>query len=102
MTSKSARAAVSTSKRDGESEERAFARTVLRPTVNSARTLRRVLQQTVKPTLALMALADELNEQCEQVCGGDLTRLEALLFTQAQTLDSMFHDLTRLAYCVFH
>jgi hypothetical protein len=85
------------SQRDDETEGRATARVLLRPTVNSARTLRRVLQEQA-PNLALMDLADELGDQCTKVVGGDLTRPEALLLTQGVALDVLFHDLTRLAY----
>jgi hypothetical protein len=88
---------MSVSRREGETEGRAVARAILRPTVNSARTLRRVLKADA-PSLALMDLADELTDQCTKVIGGDLTRPEALLLTQAQTLDLMFHDLARMAY----
>jgi hypothetical protein len=87
------RSAGSISQREGESEGRA----ILRPTVNSARTLRRVLQEQA-PNLALMDLAAELGDQCTKVVGGDLTRPEALLLTQGVALDVLFHDLTRLAY----
>jgi len=83
--------------REDESEARAAARALLRPTVNSARTLRRVLQQEA-PTLVLMDLADELTEQCLKVCGGDMKRPEALLLTQAETLNALFNDLARRAY----
>jgi hypothetical protein len=83
--------------RENESQSRAAARAHMRPTVNAARTLSRVLREDA-PNLTLTDLADELGEQCGKVVDGDLRRPEASLLTQAETLNCMFHDLVRMAY----
>jgi len=41
---------------------------------------------------------EELSAQCASVSSGNLERPEALLTTQAQTLDAIFQDLIRKAY----
>jgi len=47
--------------------------------------------------LDLGGLVSELRSQCEQVNRGDLKRPEAILLTQAFTLDAMFNDIARRA-----
>jgi hypothetical protein len=82
-----------------EAEEREVARLMLRPSVNSAQTLRHVIGRPhpdLRPTLD--GLIDELSDQCAMVSKGSLARPEAMLTTQAHTLDALFHDLTKLAY----
>ncbi len=87
------------SHRENESQSRAVARAYMRPTVNAALTLSRVLSREDVPDIALTDLADELGEQCGKVIiNGDLARPEAVLLVQAETLNAMFNDLARLAY----
>jgi hypothetical protein len=81
-----------------ESDDRAVARALLRPSVNHAATIRKVVGRDL-PQVGLNVLVDELAEQCAAVSRGDMGRPEALLTAQAQTLDAVFNHLTRLAYC---
>ena len=80
----------------GESEGRAKARTLLRPSVGAA-----CAAQAIEPGLTdavpIGDLVDELAEQIKTVQGGKLARPEALLTAQAHTLDLLFNRLTRRA-----
>jgi len=78
--------------------ERGLARTVLRPSIGHAATLTKVLKRAYGDR-GLAELAEELSEQCQSVIDGKLGRPEAMLTAQAHTLDALFGDLTRLAYC---
>lgn len=80
-----------------ETDGRATARTVLRPSVNNALTVREVTSRDFGP-VDLTGLVDELSAQCSAVSRGEMGRPEALLTAQAQTLDALFNHLTRLAY----
>lgn len=80
-----------------ETEERAMARTVLRPSVNNALTVKEIASRDFG-AVGLTGLVDELSAQCSAVSRGEMGRLEALLTAQAQTLDALFNHLTRLAY----
>ena len=84
-------------KRPNESDARAMARTVMRPTVNNAATIRRIAERDYGE-VSMRGLVEELAGQCAAVSRGDMERPEALLTAQAHTLDSLFNQLTRLAY----
>jgi hypothetical protein len=77
------------------------ARNVLRPTVNAAVTISTAARRDFGD-VDLTGLADELSAQCDAISRGDMSRPEALLTTQAHTLDAVFNDLARLAYCNWH
>ncbi|MBK8016421.1 MAG: hypothetical protein IPK20_06650 [Betaproteobacteria bacterium] len=76
--------------------EDAKALTVLRPSLQAAFTLKQANAREMGD-LDLQALADALAQQAQQVCDGDLGRLEGMLATQASTLDALFGVLTRRA-----
>jgi hypothetical protein len=78
-----------------ESEARAIARTVLRPSVRAADSTRTFSRQFGELNLA--ALCDELAEQSKAVSRGDMARSEAMLISQAHTLEAVFHELARRA-----
>jgi len=80
----------------GEPDAAAHARTMLRPTVGAAVTLRSFGQGTTS-VLELTALVDELSGQCSIASRGDLSRPEAKLIAQAHTLDAIFNSLARRA-----
>lgn len=80
-----------------QNESRNTARFLLRPSVNHAVTLQKVLGRDLGET-TIAALVDELAGQCRRVIDGEMGRPEALLTAQAHTLDAMFNDLARLAY----
>ena len=48
-------------------------------------------------TVDLAALVDDLRERIKKVQGGDIQPIEAMLFGQAMTLETMFTDLARRA-----
>jgi hypothetical protein len=78
-------------------EDRAvvIARTVLHPTVQAAATLTEY--EKAYDDLNLSALVDSLTEQITAIKDGDLKRGEAMLTTQAHTLDAIFNNLARRA-----
>ena len=87
--------ALSVPQRPGENNERSAARAMLRPDVQAGATL--LCYNKDQPDLTLDGLVSELSAQCEAATKGDLTRSEALLTSQAHTLDSLFHSLARRA-----
>ena len=76
--------------------EDAKAQTVLRPSLQAAFTLKQANAREMGD-LDLQALVDALAQQAQQVCDGDLGRLEGMLASQASTLDALFGVLTRRA-----
>jgi hypothetical protein len=85
--------------RTGESNARALARHVLEPEAHAACTIGTLNKPVFGATadLDLTTIMAELQLQSEAVNAGTLTRGEAMLTAQAQTLDSLFHVLTRKA-----
>ena len=73
----------------------AIARTVLRPTVQAAVTLKEY--DKFYGDLDLSGLIDSLMEQTQASIDGDLNRAEAMLTVQAHTLDAIFNNLARRA-----
>ena len=78
-----------------EDQAVAIARTVLRPTVQAAVTLKEYGKSY--GDLDLGGLIDSLTEQTRASSDGDLKRAEARLTTQTHTLDAIFHKLARCA-----
>jgi hypothetical protein len=78
-----------------EDQAVAIARTVLRPTVQAAVTLKEYSKSY--GDLDLGGLIDSLTEQTCASSDGDLKRAEAMLTTQAHTLDAIFNNLARRA-----
>lgn len=79
----------------GEDEGVVFARTVLRPTVQAAVTLKEYGK--AYGDLDLSGLIDALTVQTKAASDGDMGRGEAMLATQAHTLDAIFNNLARRA-----
>ena len=82
-------------RRPGEDQAVAIARTALRPTVQAAATLKDYGK--AYGDLDLGGLIESLTEQTQASINGDLGRAEAMLTTQAHTLDAIFHNLARRA-----
>jgi hypothetical protein len=80
---------------DGEASNAMLARTVLRPSVRAAVTAQAYSRQF--GNLELTALVDELTAQNSAACRGELSRAEAMLMSQASTLEAIFHELARRA-----
>ena len=78
-----------------EDEGVAKARTVLRPNVQAAVTVKALTQQFGEQDLT--GLMEALSEQTKAANDGDLSRGEAMLATQAHTLDALFHTLVQRA-----
>lgn len=81
------------STKDGD-RAKAIAQTILRPSVQAARTIQtydRLADSDIN------ALADSLVEQVNLVNKGDLRRAEAMLISQAQALDTLFGEFARKA-----
>lgn len=87
--------ALNVTQQPSEGKPEAMARTSLRPTVQAALTL--MDYNKAFGELSINTLVDDLGKQCELASSGDLTRAEAILTTQAQTLDAIFHNLARRA-----
>jgi len=82
----------------GESDAEALARTVLRPAVNAAVTVRSFNSLVAGMDLDMNALVAELAAQCEAASDGNLQRPEAMLMAQAHTLDAIFNSLAMRSY----
>ena len=76
-------------------ESAAIARTLLRPSVQAAGTLKEYTKRMVDADL--VGLIEELTAQEKAVNDGDLKRAEAMLTIQAHTLDSIFNNLAQKA-----
>jgi len=87
--------AITVLQNEGESEGRAFARTAISPSLQSALAIRDYGKHV--GDLELMSLVDELKDQIGRTIDGDLERAEAMLTTQAHTLDAIFSNLARRA-----
>jgi len=83
-----------------EDEAVSLARTVLRPTVQAAVTLKDYGKNY--GDLDLSGLIDGLTAQTTLAIEGDLGRGEAMLTTQAHTLDAIFNNLARRAINAEH
>jgi hypothetical protein len=79
----------------GETSGQALARYALRPTVNAAITLKHICRD--RAATPLNDLIAELGKQCDSVSANKLGRAEAMLITQAHTLDALFNQLVMRA-----
>ena len=79
----------------GDTESAAIARTLLRPGVQAAGTLKEYTKRMVDADLT--GLVEELAAQAKAVNDGVLKRAEAMLTIQAHTLDSIFNNLAQRA-----
>ena len=95
MKAKKDPSAITVEQTKDESEERALARIALSPSLHSALTLREYTKACGE--LDLMSLVEELRHQVGQTIDDDLGRAEAMLTTQAHTLDAIFGNLARRA-----
>ena len=73
----------------------AFAHASLRPTVQAAMTLMEYNKNVGE--MSINTLVADLEKQCELASKAHLVRAEALLMTQAHTLDALFNNLARRA-----
>jgi hypothetical protein len=76
-----------------EPTEAAVARTLSRPEIRAAATIQQWNQSNT-----LNALAIELKGQIAEVNKGDMKRAEAMLLSQANTLDELFNNLAKRAH----
>ena len=74
-----------------DTKERAVARTILRPSVQAAVTLKKT--GIYRDETSIESLIDELSAQCGKAINGELGRGEAMLMAQAHTLDALFNRL---------
>jgi hypothetical protein len=81
--------------RIGESEARSVARVAISPSLQAAVAIQSYGKSLGE--LELPALVDELRYQVEQTIEGNLDRAEAMLTTQAHTLDAIFGNLAQRA-----
>jgi hypothetical protein len=79
----------------GEDDATAVGRTVLHPTVQAAITLKEYHKSS--GDLDLIGLIVALTEQTKASNDGDMGRAEAMLTTQAHTLDAIFNNLATRA-----
>jgi len=79
-----------------ESTDSALARAVLDPTFNAATNVPHLVSAEGHE-LDVGLLMRELRAQCRAVAGGDLSRAETMLVSQAHMLDMLFAVLTRRA-----
>ncbi|MFX1761910.1 hypothetical protein PWP93_04810 [Paraburkholderia sp. A1RI-2L] len=79
----------------GETDDTSIARGITRPEVGAATTSGYF--NLLAKGADINALADELKRQSTLANDGDLTRAEAMLMSQAHSLDAMFNELARRA-----
>ena len=84
----------------GEDEESSIERTILRPTVHAAVTLK--AYDRAYADLDVVGLMDALSEQSQAATDGDLSRAETMLTAQAHTLDAIFNTLAQRAATNMH
>jgi len=82
-------------KKEGVEEALSIARAVLRPTIQSASTLK--MYEKKFGEIGLAELVEALTEQTALAIDGDMSRAEAMLTTQAHTLDAIFNNLAQRA-----
>lgn len=73
-----------------ESESSAFARQLIRPSLNAGASIKTIGRINAKSNANVNCLVDELRTQIKAVNEGDMSRPEALLVAQAHTLDALF------------
>lgn len=71
-----------------EDPDEAVAKTLIRPEVQASLTI-----QKLHPINDVNALTKILSQQTADVIGGNMTRAEAMLLSQAHTLDALFNSL---------
>jgi hypothetical protein len=74
--------------RKDEDQDEAVAKTLIRPEVQASLTI-----QKLHPINDVNALTKILSQQTADVIGGNMTRAEAMLLSQAHTLDALFNSL---------
>ena len=85
---------------DGKSDDDdadIFAQVALHPTLQAANTIQSYSKGMDGALLDLEALIGELGKQVTALSGGDLARTEAMLISQAHSLDAIFGNLARRA-----
>ena len=80
---------------DSTPDQVAHAQSAIRPSEQGAATIQAYRKSLGKTDIG--ALINELNSQAKTVRDGNLARVEAILMTQAQTLDAIFNHLAQLA-----
>jgi hypothetical protein len=92
------RSAILADRGPDDTDAKATARAVLRPTVGAAIATQSIYGTAVAGELLdVSALAEELGEQVGQVRGGDMARVEAVLISQLHTLDALANRLIQRA-----
>jgi hypothetical protein len=76
-----------------KNEAHEIAEAAIRPSINAAATMRHFKGQVLPGTIPITDLVEALTRQSESVNKGDLHRCEAMLTSQAQTLEAIFTDL---------
>jgi hypothetical protein len=74
-------------------EPRVWAQTLLKPNITAALTLKLFTKQLIDIDAPITELTEELARQSELVSAGNLQQCEAMLMSQAQTLDTIFNSL---------
>lgn len=94
---RSSRGAIPVVMKPDDNFDAAFANSMLRPTVQAARTL----YQSQGDQHTVTALTNELAAQVRASLDGSTERSESMLLSHAHTLDELFHVLTRKALLNF-
>ncbi len=85
-------------RQDGVSDAQAIASFAIQPEVTSGLTVQRIIGNKFCGTnVEIDGLIEELNQQTELIKQKDLSRAEAMLASQAHTLDQIFNQLTMRA-----
>ena len=80
-----------------ETPEQAKARAALRPSINAVLTIDAFRGNLMGDDVDMGTMVESLQSTIKNVQGGDLSRMEAMLVSQATALQTMFTSLTRRA-----
>lgn len=80
-----------------ETDQQSKGRAALLPTVNAASVIQAYQSNVMGADVDLTAMVDGLRDTIKEVKGGDLSRLEAMLISQATALQTLFTSLARRA-----
>jgi len=94
--------ALPVAKEPSQTTEQALSRAAVNPPITGAAVMGAYQGNLMGNNLDMGELVDCLRESCERVNGGDLSDLEAMLVTQATTLQTVFASLARRAAAQEH
>jgi len=97
MTKPKAKGGLQLEAHKGETTAQTLSKAALLPTINAASVIEAYQANIVGKDTDLQAMVEALRDDVRNVQGGDLSRLESMLVSQATALQTMFTSLARRA-----